>query len=276
MIDINNAVQLNVNKNTARVISTILVLLTTVILMILLWVVITKDDVGEDWLLTLVALFPSILIITSGWFYIQLAKKSFNSDDLLEETARILTIELPRAIVKRILYYTKFSVSDMRFHAIVGKKYIIDDILDIKNDSLLVKSSLKKELGDYLKIKSNVTVGIPACKYIVSGSILKEQPLLNNLEISVQININRVEVIYHIKTPECKKIEQLIESTVRGTKGAGYDVNVINEEDGVKFEARMNFDKTNLLLDSSAKLFLIQDIAVMTGYLIGSLKNIKL
>lgn len=273
MIDINNAVQLNVNKNTARVISTILVLLTTVILMILLWVVITKDNVGEDWLLTLVALFPSILIITSGWFYIQLAKKSFNSDDLLEETARILTIELPRAIVKRILYYTKFSDSDMRFHTIVGKKYIIDDILDIKNDSLLVKSSLKKELGDYLKIKSNVTVGIPACKYIVSGSILKEQPLLNNLEISVQININRVEVIYHIKTPECKKIEQLIESTVRGTKGAGYDVNVINEEDGVKFEARMNFDKTNLLLDSSAKLFLIQDIAVMTGYLIGSLKK---
>ena len=273
MIDINNAVQLNVNKKTARVISTILVLLTTVILMILLWVVITKDNVGEDWLLTLVALFPSILIITSGWFYIQLAKKSFNSDDLLEETARILTIELPRAIVKRILYYTKFSDSDMRFHTIVGKKYIIDDILDIKNDSLLVKSSLKKELGDYLKIKSNVTVGIPACKYIVSGSILKEQPLLNNLEISVQININRVEVIYHIKTPECKKIEQLIESTVRGTKGAGYDVNVINEEDGVKFEARMNFDKTNLLLDSSAKLFLIQDIAVMTGYLIGSLKK---
>ena len=273
MIDINNAVQLNVNKNTARVISTILVLLTTVILMILLWVVITKDNVGEDWLLTLVALFPSILIITSGWLYIQLAKKSFNSDDLLEETARILTIELPRAIVKRILYYTKFSDSDMRFHTIVGKKYIIDDILDIKNDSLLVKSSLKKELGDYLKIKSNVTVGIPACKYIVSGSILKEQPLLNNLEISVQININRVEVIYHIKTPECKKIEQLIESTVRGTKGAGYDVNVINEEDGVKFEARMNFDKTNLLLDSSAKLFLIQDIAVMTGYLIGSLKK---
>jgi hypothetical protein len=284
MIDINNAVQLNVNKKTARVISTTLVLLTTLILIILLWVVITKDNVGEDWLLTLVALFPSILIITSGWFYIQLAKKSLNSNELLQQTFSILSLEIPQALERRLVYYTKMydgsKQSDSFFKAIGQNK-----------ESLLDSNYMTELIDGYFSIQSNVVMGLTSCQYKISGDIIKDYPLIEKLTIGLQINISQVEATYTFDNLNGKQIKKLIEKTehaFKGAESAGYTTRVsvldnsVNSllDNSVKFKARMDFkdknENANLLLDSCEKQFFVQDFSLMSGSLISLLRDIKL
>ena len=281
MLDVNNAVQLNVKKNTARVISTTLVILTAVILMILLWVIITKDDVGEDWLLTLIALFPSILIITSGWFYIQLAKKSLNSDELLQQTFEILCKDVPLALRRRMLYYTEMYDPKSKFFTNVNssRESLLDlDYLD------------KQQTEDYISIKSNVILGLNTCRYKIEGRIIDEYPLINNLTIGLQLNINQVEAIYTFNNlnsnqgkPSKAKINKLkkqIHLTTEGAESAGHNVRIIENNGSLVFKARMSFKDVNpdanLLLDSCDRLFFVQDFSLMTGSMINQLKGFKL
>ena len=78
MIDVNSVVHLNIKPAYKRLITYTLVIFVTIVILSLIWIIATKKDIGEDWLLTLVAVLPSIALISAAWFYVLLAKNSLN------------------------------------------------------------------------------------------------------------------------------------------------------------------------------------------------------
>jgi len=297
MIDVNNAIHLNISKKNIKIISTILISFTVFVALALIWILYTKKEIGEDWLLTLVAVLPATLIISASWAYIILAKKSLNPDELLQETSRVLSIELPKTIAKRIIYYTELR-KDGYFHSILSGKKIITDIKHLENNSLLNTSELQAKIKECkFEIESNVTTGTHSCLYKIRGEIINDYPLLKHLTIGVQINVSQVEVTYDFEETPCDMLN-ITKKTRDGAEAVGYDVRTYpkvenesmkdqeytpdiyknnNGDDVYKFKikARLKSEKenTNLLLDSSYKLFIIQDISVMTGYLISALEK---
>jgi hypothetical protein len=285
MIDVNSAVSLKLSKQLENFLNWFIGFLFLSSIAAVGYISLKGTSGGEDWLLSIVAIIPAVVLISAGWFYIVQAKKSFNSDELLEETSRILSSELPQAIARRIIYYTERK-KDEYYKPILDKDTTITDIKRLENSSLNDINSLKKAIGDSFIILSNVSTGVPSCMYKIEGNIENDYPLIKHLTIGIQINVYQVEATYNftkIKHDQ-KYMEDLLESTIRGAgeEGVGYIVKKYGEKnkDGktynFQFKARLKFSsETNLLLDSCDKLFFIQDIAVMTGYLIQSLKKEK-
>ena len=275
MIDVNNAINLNINKRTSKLITLGLSSTVLVIFLILVWVVSTEKEIGEDWLLALVAIFPATLVVLASWMYIILAKKSLNSDELLQQTFEILSQEIPLTLSRRLLYYTKMYND-------AGQLDQFKDI-GVNTKSLLNLDYLKEQTKDYISIKSNVILGITSCQYKIEGNIIEKYPLIKNLTIGLQLNINQIEATYTFDGLDAKKINSLIEKvdhTFKGAESAGYKTRVTEFKSSVKFKARMNFSEkkedANLLLDSCDKLFFVQDFSLMTGSLISLLKGVKL
>jgi len=284
MIDVNNAINLNIGKKTSRFISAVLVSFSLATIVIIALVLSLEGTIGDDWLLTLVALLPAILLITASWFYIILAKKSLNSNELLQQTFSILSLEIPQALERRLVYYTKMydgsKQSDSFFKAIGQNK-----------ESLLDSNYMNKLIDGYFSIQSNVVMGLTSCQYKISGDIIKDYPLIEKLTIGLQINISQVEATYTFDNLNGEQIKKLIKKTehaFKGAESAGYTTRVsvldnsVNSllDNSVKFKARMDFkdknENANLLLDSCEKQFFVQDFSLMSGSLISLLKGIKL
>jgi hypothetical protein len=321
MIDINNAVQINVKPRLAKLISWLLSTTTLLILFMLIWVIFSSTEkIGDDWLLALVAIFPPLVVGTAAWQYIVLAKKSFSSNDLLEETSRILSIEIPQLIAKRIIYYTHIKTEDSYYHEVIGPETILRKTSDLKNTSLLESEELAKKVKECgFSIETNNTTGVHSCQYRIKGEggIENDYPLLKGFEIGIQLNVSQIEVTFDFNEVNFKDIFERTKKTIDGAKVVGYEVrayfNNVNLEDiseqtkktiggnevvgcevrtypsaddiagstlgsdgpgPFKIKARLkNKTGESYLVDSNQKLFVLQDISVMIGYLISSLKN---
>lgn len=314
MIDINNAVQINITPKQATIVSTILGVFTFGILFFLLWLFIFKTSpIQDDWVLALIAIFPPFVISLSGWAYILLAKKSFSSNDLLEETSRILSIEIPQLIAKRIIYYTHIKTKDSYYHKVISPEKILRNTSDLKNTSLLESEELAKKVKECgFSIETNNTTGVHSCQYRIIGDIKNDYPLLEGFEIGIQLNVSQIEVTFDFNKVNFKDIFERTKKTIDGAKVVGYEVrayfNNVNLEDiseqtkktidgnevktypssddiagstlgsdgsgPFKIKARLkNKTGESYLVDSNQKLFVLQDISVMIGYLISSLKN---
>ena len=314
MIDINNAVQINVKPRLAKLISWLLSTTTLFILFMLIWVIFSSTEkIGEDWLLALVAIFPPLVVGTAAWYYIVLAKKSFSSNDLLEETSRILSIEIPQLIAKRIIYYTHIKTEDSYYHEVIGPETILRKTSDLQNTSLLESEELAKKVKECgFSIETNNTTGVHSCQYRIIGDIKNDYPLLEGFEIGIQLNVSQIEVTFDFNEVNFKDIFERTKKTIDGAKVVGYEVrayfNNVNLEDiseqtkktidgnevktypssddiagstlgsdgsgPFKIKARLkNKTGESYLVDSNQKLFVLQDISVMIGYLISSLKK---
>ncbi|MCS5550897.1 MAG: hypothetical protein NZ811_05210 [Gammaproteobacteria bacterium] len=280
MIDVNSVVHLNIKPAYKRLITYTLVVFVTIVVLSLIWIISTEKTIGEDWLLTLVAVLPSIALISAAWFYVLLAKNSLNSEELLEQTFHILSAEVPESLERRLVYYTKMydgtEHSDSFFNKAGENK-----------GSLLNSDYLKEQMDGYFLIKSNAILGSTSCQYKISGDIVKDYPLVAQLTIGLQINIYQVEATYTFDNLTKSQIEKLVKHkkivhTLKGAESAGYIVRTTEFDNGVKFKARMDFrgeDRNvdaNLLLDSCDKQFFVQDFSLMCGSLISQLKNMKL
>jgi len=278
MIDPNNLVNINVKKRTSRVITTVLItlsILVTIAIFIVLWFEVSP---GEDWLLALIALLPAFVLTTISWLYITLAKKSLNPTELLEQTFNILSLEIPKALERRLVYYTMMYNDSNK-----SDGFFKETSQNNKADSLLNPDYTKKLIGDYFLIKSNVIEGLTSCQYQISGKIIEDYPLLKELTIGLQINVSQVEATYTFENLNEEQIKSLIKKTehaFKGAESAGYQTRTSLLNNNVKFKARMDFkvndDNANLLLDSCDQLFFVQDFSLMTGSLISLLKGEKL
>ena len=287
MIDINNAVQINVKPRLAKLISWLLSITTLFILFMLIWVIFSNPEkIGEDWLLALVAIFPPLVIGTAAWYYIVLAKKSFSSSDLLEETSRILSIEIPQLVAKRIIYYTHIKTKDSYYHEVISPEMILRNTSDLKNTSLLESEELAKKVKECgFSIETNNTTGVHSCQYRIKGDIKNDYPLLEGFEIGIQLNVSQIEVTFDFNNVNFKDILERIKKTIDGAEIVGYEVRTYPGADDIaggtlgsdgsfKIKARLkNKTGESYLVDSNQKLFVLQDISVMIGYLISSLKN---
>ena len=300
MIDVNSAIKLSISPKRTKIITRFVN--TVAVISFALVVIVSVLGYKEDWLLTFAALLPPILIGAASWHYILHAKNSLNSDELLKETSRVLSIELPKTIARRIIYYTELCKEEEEeenkyFRTVLSNDKIITNIEDFDTSSLLDTEKLQELIKTCnFKIISNVTTGVHSCLYKIKGDIVQSHPLLEHLTIGVQINVSQVEVTYDFNdTPSEYNMLEITKKTRDGAEAVGYYVRTYPEVENegknqkyipeinkngtgeFKIKARLKSEKenTNLLLDSSYKLFIIQDIAVMTGYLIKALYEKK-
>jgi len=260
MIQSNEAVKLTISSMLKNII-TYSLLGVCFLLIYFLFKSYTNDKIFGS----IVELLSVAFIALGTWFYILQIKTSHGSEVLMELTHKFLSKKLPEAIARRIYYYKKNQHNEDFKSCFDGKKEIDIDIKDID-------------------IKTNAIKGVPACSYkFILPEVSEASLSVKHLTVDVQINIYQIEITYEFKfDDESDKWDQwasdvvnIINSAMKGACRVGYTIRRdVKEDSEIKYKARMIFDNDiNLLLNPSIQQFIMQDIAVMTGYLVDALRT---
>lgn len=231
-----------------------------------IYYVFAKPPESEGFRLAAIALLPTATFILLGWIFILKLRGTLDEKDLMRQTARILGSEIPQAITRRI--YGFHRESDGHFTTLSGKEN--KELKGIKN--LYTDESID-EISKLIKVSSNILVGVPSCIYRFNGVAIPEYTFASTLQMCIQLNVKRVEVIYRLQVPE-DSIEECVlhfDGTQRGAEKAGYDVIIVRGEGecGPYCEMQARLAVSNeMLVNSRERLFIINDIAVMTAYLL--------
>ncbi len=165
--------------------------------------------------------------------------KTVSADELMRQTSFFLTKELPKAYKGAIL---AGSLDESTWSV---EKFIEDE--------------------SEVEVQVNHVRGSPSATYSVTwrGSTIR---------MRVTLNAYRFVVLYYLlKTDDISQalVAEAIEMVTSGAESVGYSSKIATnqEPDGARFFIEMYFFKiveSDLLLDTSARLFWSQDIAVMT------------
>ncbi len=262
MINSDQIVYLKIDKKTKLFISVLVALVFSLFSLLSVYYVVIKPDPSEDFRLAVISLLPSAAMILFGWILLLKIKSSLSEQDLMQQTSRLLRVDLPRAISRRAFGFQREKEGDFRQLSVQSSKEP-EETIDLYDEKWI------EEAQKVLSIRSNVMVGIPSCVYRFSGEFVPQGSCAEKLEMHIQVNVKRVEVIY--KLPAVAAVDvHIFDSVVPGTEGAGYKVERVVNERHVEMQARIDVG-SEMLVNSRERLFIINDIAVMTAYLLKEL-----
>ncbi len=230
--------------------------------------VIIRPEPSDDFRLAALALLPTAVMMLFAWLFILKLKGALSEKDLMEQTARILSKELPQAIARYV--YSFSTRTDEYYKVMDGEADWPGEMVDLYSVANV------KKMKEHLTIRSNAMMGIPACNYRFSGKAAPDNTLAKKLEMFLQINVKRIEVIYslhacHLSPDVCKAY---FDTTVRGTTGAGYKAEIVCNDTLCEMQARIEIG-IDMLVNSRERLFIINDIAIMTAHVLHQFAGIQ-
>ena len=264
MINSDQIIYLKIGRKTKILVSILVALVFALFSLLSVYYVLIKPDPSEDFRLAVVTLLPTATIILFVWIFILKMKSSLSEQDLMEQTAWLLGADPPQAIARRVFGFSKIKPEDFKNLANTGGRHIEKGIN-------LYEADWKNKINEQIQIRANIMVGVPSCIYYFSGASIPVNSYASKLEMHIQINVKRVEVIYKLPTGDSIS-EDTFERTVYGTEGAGYDVTIVTHDGMLEMQARIEVG-SDMLVNSRERLFIINDIAVMTAYLLRELSN---
>ena len=264
MINSDQIIYLKIGKKTKIFISILVAVVFALFSLLSVYYVLIKPDPSEDLSLAVISLLPAAVIMLFGWIFILKMKSALSEQDLMEQTAWILGADLPQAIVRRVFGFGKIAHEDFKYLSEAEGKYI-------ENGINLYEADWINKINEQIQIRANIMVGVPSCIYYFSGASIPVNSYASKLEMHIQVNVKRVEVIY--KLPIAGSIsEDTFESTKYGTEGAGYDVKIVTLNGMLEMQARIEVG-SEMLVNSRERLFIVNDIAVMTAHLLRELSS---
>jgi hypothetical protein len=268
MINSDQIIHLRIDNKTRIIISVLVGLVFILFSGLSIYYVIIRPEPSEDFRIAAIALLPTAVTILFAWLFLLKLKGALSEQDLMEQTARILSKELPQAIARYV--YSFSTQSDECFKVIDGETGKLDEIENLYSDAS------RKKLQEHLTIRSNVMVGVPACYYRFSGNAVPGKSLAAQLKMFLQMNVKRIEV--HYTFPPCPDnlaaCQQYFETTSRGTTGAGYKVEIVSNDKLCEMQARIEIG-IDMLVNSRERLFIINDLAIMTAHVLHQFAGIK-
>lgn len=219
-----------------------------------IWLVLR--DANPQLVTMVVSLFQAVAVATALWFFFLVGQKAQSRDDLLKLTGHILEHEIPDSLAAYArIDFEKCRLADAgasnRGHGVAAP------------------------MGDSFRIADDHVAGTTRVNYTIARWPLPDAPAGDlALRLHVHLNVRKLDIVYSFPVSDGEQADALAALLQGGSDVSGWTIDAARLEpvagDGPRRASIVGrlVLKDDFLHDTTERLFVANDLAAMTQYLV--------